>query len=306
MDDQKEELVKESCPIEFHSTANVFLGNHDQYASETSNAQYMHSVYKMLVEQRAIAEQAVTGPPSADLTMSEGAPLPPPAAVVSSPLDAAMDSTMPPDAVKPHATLLEGLVEVPRQTKDPISEWDNNAFLYGCAFPWIFPCGAPKHIVKANLPLWYRRLSLFQANMMCASEPWFYFLAMNQLQRHKGISRAKTVSTNPDKLKVLAALLADPDAVRKFEQAKMQPKSAEAKELMKTLTPIIRATGSEIPYSTGSQAKAISTMLSMCHNYGLPSTFLVRFTCTLFRFLISCAPSGLPNAMKHKCVSRLS
>jgi len=151
--------------------------------------------------------------------------------------------------------------------------------LYSTAFPWVYPLGAPKHIITANLPLGYRRLALLQASMMCATEAWWYFLAMNQMQRHAAICRAKTVSTHPDKLKVLAALLEEPDALRKFEYARAHPKSKEAKALMDTLTPIIRATGSEIPYSNGSQSKAISTMVSLCHSFGVPSSFFTVRVC---------------------------
>jgi hypothetical protein len=169
--------------------------------------------------------------------------------------------------------LLPGRVEVERTTSEPLSEFDNNHIIFGNAFPWLYPLGAPKHIVKARMPLWYRRLALFQGSLMCAHEPWFYFLLINQMQRFAGLLGAKTVNAHPKALSQLADLMDDKEFMQKLNYAKTHPKSEEAKQYMKILQPIVRATSKQVPFSSGSQAAAISTMVAMCHTFSLPNVF---------------------------------
>ena len=170
--------------------------------------------------------------------------------------------------------MLPGRIEAERLSGQPVSEFDNNHIIFANAFPWLYPLGAPKHIVKARMPLWYRRLALFQGSLMCAHEPWFYFLLMNQIQRFGALSGAKAVSAHPRALSQLADLMDDKEFMQKLNYAKTHPKSEEAKKYMNILTPLVRATAKQVPYSMGQQAEAISTMVAMCHTFSLPNVFL--------------------------------
>ena len=97
----------------------------------------------------------------------------------------------------------------------------------------------------------------------------------NQYQRHKHASSVgKFALSDARKMSELGALASDSAFLASVETAVKNPTGPEAKEVMKTMGPLIRTTGKHTEFSPVARAHAITTLYAMVQYYQCPSVFL--------------------------------
>ena len=172
-------------------------------------------------------------------------------------------------------TFLPKLIHVNR-SPEPINEFENNSYIYLGLFPNLFLFGTFGNGVKINgtLPKKYVRHLLYQRSCKFAEDSKFIFTTFNQQQRHETASVVNIKAKNdPNLLVKLGATLLCPQFKNKLEIAQKDPMSKEAKEILKTIDPLLRITGNKVHGSPDERKSAITTLISMIQFYGNPSIF---------------------------------
>ena len=101
----------------------------------------------------------------------------------------------------------------------------------------------------------------------------FISQALNQIQRHAVLRRTKTISSDPDSLKKLQELLEKEDLLETIKEAEQDVKGEAAKSLLKTVLPLLKSSGTIVPFSAAERAAGISQIMSMVASFGMPAAF---------------------------------
>ena len=134
--------------------SNVFLGNHQQTTMPQRVAKYMTDLKKQLFPVN---------------TMRPGLYRPP---VDRTKGDSCESDDEPPNV---ELEIMDGILQVSRESDEPINEFGENDQLFAYSLPWCYPFGK-FGIPTSSFGLPYRCHTLRQASCVFAHEPWFYFL----------------------------------------------------------------------------------------------------------------------------------
>jgi hypothetical protein len=178
------------------------------------------------------------------------------------------------------------------------NEFTNNRDLISGAFPWLFPVGwcSPK---EGTLPPGLVRHMLLHSSTRWAQDVRFILLAFNQRQRHAACREASVrVCGGTPQAEDFRAAFVDPNAMfLRIQRANDNPKSDDAKLLVRTLSPLVQLTAASVPYSAQSRAAVLSNQYALCQLFGLPSVFITIAPgemCSTF-VLRLCKPTADPS-----------
>ena len=157
---------------------------------------------------------------------------------------------------------------------EALNEFEENDSLYLETFPhlFLFGRGVP---TKGPLPGKFVDHLLHQRTTVFAKDQRFLFTAFNQRQRHQNARAASGIaSKHPLTAEKLGNLVNDPAFKEKVESAVENPSSAEARELLKEVSPLVSLTSSKADFSPAARGAALTTLYAYVQYYGFPSVFL--------------------------------
>ena len=180
---------------------------------------------------------------------------------------------------------------------DAVNEFTSNRELIAGVFPWLFPVGwcSPK---EGSLPPSLVRHLLLHSSTRWAQDARFILLAFNQKMRHEACRQAGVRVTNNSAAKSgFSSVVGVPDFGTRMTAAVADPKSEDAKYLVRTLAPLVQLTAASVPFSAQSRAAVLSKQYAFCQLFGLPSVFITiapAEMCSTF-ILRLCKPPTSPN-----------
>ncbi|KZS02069.1 Uncharacterized protein APZ42_001038, partial [Daphnia magna] len=156
----------------------------------------------------------------------------------------------------------------------PMSEFEGNDRLLYSAFPFLFLLGSGLR-KPGSVPHRDCRHMLLQFTCNFATCHRFLFCLFDQLQRHAA-TRAVTTrfKNNPESLEKLQAWVADPAFLKDLARAARNPQSKSARTLVARVTPHIKTTSSNVPYSTAQRKASMQHLYALTQHFGMPSIFL--------------------------------
>lgn len=156
-----------------------------------------------------------------------------------------------------------------------LNEFQDNHRIMGGNFPFEFVRGVPESLRKGELPVRVARRLLLNYDPRFERCHELIFYMLNQKQRHSA-SRAVAYETKTQSnlLERFKEVVAEPDFPHNLAAAQLDPLGPEARELLKIMTPLIRVTGSKIPWSPQERDAELSTMMGQCNRYGTVSNFI--------------------------------
>jgi hypothetical protein len=179
----------------------------------------------------------------------------------------------------------------------PVNEFTSNRDLIAGVFPWLFPVGWCS-TKEGTLPPQLVRHLLLHASTRWAQDARFVLLAFNQKMRHEACRSAgvRVASDSAAKL-AFKGEVERPDFQDRMEAAVANPKSDDAKVLVKTLAPLVQLTAASVSFSAQSRAAVLSKQYAFCQLFGLPAVFITiapAEMCSTF-VLRLCKPPADPN-----------
>jgi len=172
------------------------------------------------------------------------------------------------------AKSLGGKITASRTSETPLNEFEENNELFLGQFPHLFLLGVT---FPTRGTLSQREIShlIYQHTGKFAREPRLIFTLFNQRQRHKTASSVSGFAQcDPTKIEKLGVLTKDPEFRKQLDLAVKDPESKEAKEILKTLTPLVGVMGSKVDFSPVARAAAQTTLKAYTQYFGPPSMFL--------------------------------
>lgn len=156
----------------------------------------------------------------------------------------------------------------------PISEFGNNDKLMYGAFPFIFLLGKGMS-GSGSCPVLFRQMILRQYDNRASKNSKFNFIMFNQIQRHAAISTvAARAKSNPKSLLKFMSIVNADGYMDRLKAAVKAPDSNEAKEMVKSLMPLIHVSGKNVPFGASERAKTLSVLNAYTGFFGLPSWFI--------------------------------
>ena len=153
-------------------------------------------------------------------------------------------------------------------------EFGENDRLISLAFPFLFLLGNPFK-TTGSIP---KSLSSYFLNFhdhRFEEDSWFRFLLFNQLQRHEATRAvAAKVSADPEQSRKFVEYVNKDDFRERLQKAIENTEGKEAKEILSNLLPLIKVSGSSIPYGPTEKTSATSKLYAMVHALGPPTWFV--------------------------------
>ena len=232
---------------------------------------------------KAVVDAGLTAHPQGAVVV------PPPAAVL--PAAVLPQAAMPPhaaplpDAPPPPAATLHpaatpptaaGEVRVARES-EPLCEYTQNDVIIEGAFWWLFLTGKALGGAKGEKgilsPKRTRHMMLFY-DRRCM-DPQLLFALANQTMRAQ-CTRAVNASwrNHPNLAAEMEKLRQKADLGDKMAEALKNPNGSAAREIMRTLLPMLNISGNKVAWSRLERMSEISKLIAEVRWYGLPSIFL--------------------------------
>ena len=161
----------------------------------------------------------------------------------------------------------------------PTNEFSDNHDLLYSVFSYNFLTGRGLGKGTGGLSEGLRQHLVQQFTCVFAHDQRFLFTLLNQLQRHT-VSQvlAARVKNNPVAFAGFSELVADPVFKAKVAEAKQDPTSKVAAEVMRVLMKYVVVAGQTVPFGTVERMRVATKMHALVHRFGLPSIFLTIST----------------------------
>lgn len=157
-------------------------------------------------------------------------------------------------------------------------------FLFGIDLPYM------KGLVSDE---WLYHLLHFHDKRFAESYRLLFFL-FNQRQRHHALmATAVKVKADPHAMTAFEKMVNEPNFDTILKEAQANPESAQARAILRVVSPLIRSVGRKIPYSPLERNHALTMMYSYTQYFGPPNLFVtISPAPTDFGLLIRVASSG--------------
>ena len=181
------------------------------------------------------------------------------------------------DSIKYTSSEIQNLEPITIQVQRgviPLSEFEQNMDIFYGAFPYLFLIGKGFESHGSIPPQSVKHL-LRQYSQQFACDKRFIFYLFNQTQRHAAAQGVDArLKCNPSAFEAFSEAVCDPNFQEIIDAAIVNPKGAEAKEVMKRLGTYIELCGNKVPFGPAERNLGITKLYSLVHRYGLPSIFL--------------------------------
>lgn len=162
-----------------------------------------------------------------------------------------------------------GSLQATVDTMAPLNEFAENRELLGKAFPFLFPCGVPRKVTASVV----KQLLLFHDRRFAQCSV-FVFLMFNQMQRWQAASRVNMVVDGGDNAaRAFVECVNAPEFDTKLKAAMEDPTSSSAKEVLSSVSPLMRRCASAVPWSGMERKNAMNQLFAMMHMFGDVSFF---------------------------------
>ena len=142
--------------------------------------------------------------------------------------------------------------------------------------PHIFPFGMTKDILgTATVMKQLRENWLLFYDQRCAEEINLIFLLFNQLKRHKANSAVAFKIKTAGKIEQeFINQVNEPSFKDSINEAIKNPNTSESRSLKKTLEPLVKITGKNVPWSTYERNDTLGKLYSLTHFFGIGTHFI--------------------------------
>jgi thymidylate kinase len=169
------------------------------------------------------------------------------------------------------------------RASNPVSEFDTNGLQLMRSFRSVFPLmkwnglqgeeavyGPWRH--KGSISDTCVRHLLRQFTAAAAHTPALLFVLANQKQRHEALRACKARVPRARAAEYLA-VVQHADFSPKVQRALKDPTCADARELERTLLPLLHLSGSKVPWSRLERGAVVQKMLALTRRHSAPSVF---------------------------------
>jgi hypothetical protein len=170
--------------------------------------------------------------------------------------------------------LRDGSAAVVHRGRQPVNEFNANAFLIHGSFPNHFMHGKG---VTRNYGMTEEdtRHLLLQWDRRFAEDKDFVLLLFNQKIRHAGLrSVHDKIKTNTRMLAAFERAVNMPNIHADLDEASRNPSGATARRLLADFLPVLRSCHAAVPFSTSERFAVRGKLRAMVDFFGLPSIFL--------------------------------
>ena len=126
---------------------------------------------------------------------------------------------------------------------------------------------------KGSMPISFTKHLLMQHDSRFETNTHLPMILWNQLQRHTGI-RDMNVAISSRLGADFQILASQPDFREQLIHAIEHPSDADSKQFRKSIWPMLRAGGQNIPFGPFQKSKNIAHCYAMVHKHGMPLVFL--------------------------------
>ena len=163
------------------------------------------------------------------------------------------------------------------QAKDPLNEFEENDNLLYSTFPQLFPLGSglrrsgtvPEKDIQHLLQQWSGHF---------ANCTIFLFFLFDQFQRHSAARQVHAyVYSNQTSMESFSKLISHPTFLKQLEDARKNPDTPEAKQLVSKITTHISVISRKVSYTNAARSSSMANLLNMVRYYGLPTIFFTLF-----------------------------
>jgi len=158
--------------------------------------------------------------------------------------------------------------------KEPINEFQHNDQLFITSFPDLFLHGRklPK---TGSVSSAFAQHLLRQADNRFAQEDEVIFTLFNQSQRHAAARQVATrVRSDLKSVQLFSSIVEASDFTDDLQKAIQSPESSHAQTLLRRIMPLLRVSGTSVPFGPIQRSLAVSQLCAMIHYFGLPAWFV--------------------------------
>ena len=165
----------------------------------------------------------------------------------------------------------ERVLQVPvrTETDQMVNEFTENSFLLG--FPYLFPLGIGEaNLTKTSIS---KRLLLWHDSRFASDDRFLFYLYDTMRRWSAALGVSVRVKANPQSVSRFNDLLQTPGFRDRVSAAAANPSTAGAHALLRTVKPLLVASGKGVPFGPAEKSDSISKMAALVHYAGLPLWF---------------------------------
>lgn len=165
-------------------------------------------------------------------------------------------------------------IQVSVRREDCLNEFTSNEKIIASSFFPIFLLGKA-YSTTGGLNRQHKRHMMLQYTGHAGRNHNFIFFLFDQSQRHGNVGGINAVVRSHEaSFNKFAELVTNKEFKKKLKKAKHNPDGEDAKEILKTVAPVLAVGGNKECGSLIQRNEAISKIHSLCFRYGMPTLFL--------------------------------
>ena len=138
--------------------------------------------------------------------------------------------------------------------------------LVTCAFPHLFPFGAPPSMPRSTFPESLTRYLMLHHQCRFSTEIPLVFLLFNQAQRHANMrSTSLKLKASKTHVQAIMKISGKDDFFVKLADANADPESPQAKAFLAQIRPDIMSFGNQAPFSPAARRLSFNHLMA-CMN----------------------------------------
>lgn len=166
------------------------------------------------------------------------------------------------------------LAHISTRDEMPLNEFEQNDHILCGAFPHVFFLGNAYPSKKGLTSDMVRHLLLQFTNLPATCSALLFFLFNQQCRHQNTSSMAVRVRTNPKTFEAFATTVLSDEFERKMRDAMSDITSTNARDVIRTVEPVLRVAGKKTPFGAMESSRVMSHIYALQPFYKAPSTFL--------------------------------